>query len=199
MLLFGSGQLIQLMKSFRLTVWKLLTLTLEVLLLNGLAISTLAAVAVSPVANSLLIFVKVGLLMSGGLISRAAFIQTWLYATYRHHERRACLQFDPDTLTAAYTNTGLIVQFALTDIVSITQYECSLRHSARRYVIGRDYYYQVWRLRDDTELVLTSLLCSFVVPGKLLPLVQRDWVRPRICWLPGDPLLTWRGAAFFHF
>lgn len=191
--------MVQPMKSFRLTSWKLLVLASEMLLLDGLAISALLALAVSPVANILLILVKTALLLFSILLSRAAFIQTWLYVTYWHHERHTCLQFDQAAQTVTYTNAGRIVQFALVDVVGITQCECCLRYSARRYVVGRDYYYQTWRLRDGNELVLTNLLFSFAIPGKLSAPVPFRWVRPRICWLPGDPLLAWRGSAFFRF
>ncbi|TPG65487.1 hypothetical protein [Hymenobacter nivis] len=112
----------------------------------------------------------------------------WLHVTYWRHDRRAVLTIDRTSQLATYTNAGTTQQFVLADVASITQYD-SYRPSGHR-MTWDGYNYQIWELHDGTWLVLTCLLYSFSGPEDLLPPVRCRTVRPRICWLPGDPLLN---------
>lgn len=127
------------------------------------------------------------------LTLRWGFIGLWLHLTYWRHDRRATLKVCRLEQTATYTDAGSIIRFALADVVSVTTYD-SYRPSKRR-AMWQEYSYQLWQLQDGTWFVLTCLLYSFSGPDDLLPAALRRTIRPRICWLPGDPLMN---LSFFN-
>jgi hypothetical protein len=101
------------------------------------------------------------------------------YSTYWRHDRHAMLTVYTQEQRAEYRNDGVLVTFALADVVSIIGYNTNTRAL---------YNYQIFTLRDGTELLLTCLMYSMLGPEELMPDVPRHAVRRFGGWLPGDEL-----------
>ena len=185
---------------FRCVLWKTAALTLYTLILNGLFVffcCSIVAITRQHQEQGMLFYVFV--LFAGGLLSRMTIIQTWLHLTYWYHDWRTVLIIDRPAHMVTYTRAGRTVKFALNDFVRFIRYESHgrLEYFSRR-THKKIYSYQVWELRDGTELVVTCLLYTFTEPIALLPPVIGRQVKPRVCWLPGDPLITSPLANLFH-
>ncbi|RZK44418.1 MAG: hypothetical protein EOO61_03825 [Hymenobacter sp.] len=102
-----------------------------------------------------------------------------LQFTYWRHDRHATLTIYTQEQRAEYRNDGVSANFALADVVRITSYNLNSRAI---------YTYQIFTLRDGTELLLTCLMYAMLGPEELMPDVPRQAVRRFGCWLPGDKL-----------
>ena len=107
------------------------------------------------------------------------FVFLRLQLTYWRHDQHAMLTIYTKEQLAEYRNEDVLVSFALTDVVRITRYDSGSRGI---------YSYQVFTLRNGTELLLTCLMYSMLGPEELLPDVPRQTVRKSGAWLPGDRL-----------
>lgn len=108
------------------------------------------------------------------------FVFLRLQLTYWRHDQHATLTIYRQEQRAEYRNEDVLVSFALADVVRITRYTPT---SSRAI-----YSYQVFVLRDGTELLLTCLMYSILGPQQLMPDAPRQTVRRLGCWLPGDEL-----------
>ncbi|WP_125916738.1 hypothetical protein [Hymenobacter coccineus] len=106
--------------------------------------------------------------------------------SYWRHDQHATLTIDRLGQRAGYCNQNVELDFALADVVQVTEHTTYGRSG--RPPVWRNYSYQVFTLRDGTELLVTCLHYSLLGPQELIPAAQRATVRPRICWLPGDEL-----------
>jgi len=139
------------------------------------------------------------LLLAMLLLLRVILLRSWLHLSYWRHERQATLTIDRPAQLVTYANGSMLKIFPLANVVSVTRYEGLVRRAyVNRHPYPGPYGYQVWTLCDGTELVLTSLLYIFTEPSVLLPPVTSHSMHPRYCWLPGDPLITWRHANTFY-
>lgn len=107
------------------------------------------------------------------------FVFLRLQLTYWRHDQHATLTIYTQEQRAEYRNEDVLVSFALADVVRITRYDSGSRGI---------YSYQVFVLRDGTELLLTCLMYSMLGPEELMPDVPRQTVRKTGAWLPGDGL-----------
>lgn len=101
------------------------------------------------------------------------------YSTYWRHDRHATLTVYTQERRAEYRNDGVLVRFALADVVRITGYNTNTRAI---------YTYQIFTLRDGTELLLTCLMYSMLGPEDLMPDIPRQAIRRFGGWLPGNEL-----------
>ena len=107
------------------------------------------------------------------------FVFLRLQRTYWRHDQHATLTIYRQEQLAEYRKEDVLVSFALADVVRITRY-----YSGSRGI----YSYQVFTLRNGTELLLTCLMYSMLGPEELMPDVPRQTVRKTGSWLPGDEL-----------
>ena len=107
------------------------------------------------------------------------FVFIRLQLTYWRHDQHATLTIYTREQRAEYRNEDVLVSFALADVVRITSYTPNIRGI---------YTYQVFTLRNGTELLLTCLMYSMLGPEELVPDVPRQTVRKTGAWLPGDEL-----------
>ena len=112
------------------------------------------------------------------------FILLRLHLSYWQHDRFASLTVYRAEQRAEYYSGEVCYQFALADITHVTTYT-SILHSSRLQLWGH-YSYQIFFLRDGTQLLLTCLLYSLLGPQELLPAVPHDVATRYICWLPGN-------------
>lgn len=193
---FDSQKMKQPVISFSCVSWKIILSTLYTALLLG-ALSYLVAGVVRGPRPAL--WVGIVFLAVGVLLLRLAFVQAWLHVTYWHHEWGVNLLIDRPAQIATYAKAGHTKQFALADIRRITRYESYRRRSYfSRRSVRQPFHYQIWELGDGTELVITCLLYSFTELSTLVPAASGHLVKPRICWLPGDPLVTLPYATTFY-
>lgn len=109
-----------------------------------------------------------------------SFMLLRLQLTYWRHDRHATLTVYTQEQWAEYQNEDGLVRFALADVVQITH--CI--PTSNRAI----YSYQIFTLRDGTELLLTCLMYSMLGPQELMPDAPRQTVRKSGAWLPGDEL-----------
>ncbi len=107
------------------------------------------------------------------------FVFLRLQLTYWRHDQHAMLTIYTQEQRAEYRNEDVLVSFALADVVRITRYDSGSRGI---------YSYQVFMLRNGTELLLTCLMYSMLGPEELLPDVPRQRVRKTGAWLPSGGL-----------
>lgn len=171
-----SQQLDQPVVRFEARAWRTLPVLVPLLVFLG-GLLVLAAVIITRPAISFLAGLSAGALtlVSLGL----SFVFLRLQLTYWRHDRHAVLTIYPPEQRAEYRNEGVLVNFALADVVRIVYYTPNSRAI---------YTYHVFVLRDGTELLLTCLLYTMLGPEELLPDVPRQTVRKSGAWLPGDEL-----------
>jgi hypothetical protein len=172
-----SQQLGQPVVRFTARAWRTMPLLVPLLVFLGM-ILVLAGVIVTRPTISLLAGLMAGALtlISLGL----GFVMLRLYSSYWRHDRHATLTVYTQEQRAEYRNDGVLVRFALADVVRIT---CYTPNSNRGI-----YSYQGFVLRDGTELLLTCLMYTMLGPQELMPDVPRQTVRKTGAWLPGDEL-----------
>ena len=193
---FDSQKMERPVVSFNCVGWKIVASTLYTALLIGALSYLVTEIAQLPQSAR---WVYIVFSMTGVLLLRLAFVQAWLHVTYWHHEWDTNLIIDRPAQAVTYTKAGHTKRFPLADIWRITRYEAYRRRSYfSRRTVQQPFHYQIWELRDGTELVITCLLYSFTEPSSFLPDAAGELVKPRICWLPGDPLIGFRFAALFH-
>lgn len=171
-----SQQLDQPVVVFAARAWRTAPQLLPVLIFLAMTLG-LAGVIVTRPTISLLAGLSAGALtlISLGL----GFVMLRLYSTYWRHDRHATLTVYTQAQRADYRNNGVLVSFALAEVVRIMHYTPSSRGI---------YSYQVFELRNGTELLLTCLMYTMLGPEELLPDVPRQTVRKSGAWLPGDEL-----------
>ena len=171
-----SQQLGQPVVRFEARAWRTLPLLVPLLVFLGGTL-VLAGVIITRPTISLLAGLSAGglTLISLGL----GFVFLRLYSSYWRHDRHATLTVYTQAHRAEYRNEGVVVNFALADVVRIVRYS-----GGNRAI----YSYQVFTLRDGTELLLTCLLYTMLGPEELLPDVPHQTVRKSGAWLPGDEL-----------
>jgi len=171
-----SQQLNQPVVRFEARAWRTLSMLVPLLVFLG-GMLVLAGVIVTRPTISLVAGLSAGALtlVSLGL----GFVFLRLQLTYWRHDRHATLTIYTQAQRADYRNEGVLVSFALADVVRITRYDSGSRGI---------YSYQVFTLRNGTELLLTCLMYSMLGPEELLPDVPRQTVRKSGAWLPGDEL-----------
>jgi hypothetical protein len=171
-----SQQLGQPVVRFEARAWRTLPLLVPLLVFMG-GLLVLAGVIVTRPTISLLAGLSAFALtlISLGL----SFLLLRQYRTYWRHDRHATLTIYTQEQRAEYRNEGVLVNFALADVVRITGY-----NTANRAI----YTYQVFTLQDGTELLLTCLMSSILGPEELMLDVPRQTVRKAGGWLPGDEL-----------
>jgi hypothetical protein len=130
-----------------------------------------------PMLVPVLVFLGGMLVLVGVIVTRPTISRQ--YRTYWRHDRHATLTVYTQEQRAEYRNDGVLVNFALADVVRITGY-----NTANRAI----YTYQVFTLQDGTELLLTCLMSSILGPEELMLDVPRQAVRKFGGWLPGDEL-----------
>jgi len=172
-----SQQLEQPVVVFKAHSWREVPAVLSLLLFLG-AMLVLAGVLVSQPTSSwaawlgalALVLVSLGL----------GFVLIRRHISYWQHDRHATLTIYRQEQRAEYRNKGVLVSFALADVVQITHHTPDS---------GRAIYsYRVFTLRDGTELLLTCLMYNYLGPQELMPAALHQTVRCRMCWLPGDEL-----------
>jgi hypothetical protein len=171
-----SQQLAQPVVRFAARAWRTLPLLVPLLVFLG-GMLVLAGVIVTRPAISLLAGLSAGALTLISLGLSYVFIR--LQLTYWRHDQHATLTIYTPEQRAEYRNEGVLLSFALADVVRIVYYTPSSRAI---------YTYHVFVLRDGTELLLTCLLYTMLGPEELLPDVPRQTVRKTGAWLPGDEL-----------
>ncbi|TDN40055.1 hypothetical protein E4631_20610 [Hymenobacter sp. UV11] len=171
-----SQQLGQLVVRFEARAWRTAPLLVPLLVFLGMLL-VLAGVIVTRPAISLLAGLSAFALtlVSLGL----CFVFLRLQLTYWRHDRHATLTVYRQEQRAEYRNEDVLVSFALADVVRITRYDSGS---------WGIYSYQVFTLRNGTELLLTCLMYSMLGPEELLPDVPRQTVRKSGACLPGDEL-----------
>ena len=108
-----------------------------------------------------------------------AYVANRLHFTYWQHDRQAHLIVDVLAQCAVYRNHNHM-SFALSDVVQITNYESN----AGAKTPWKSYGYQVFVLKDGTEIIITCLLYYATSQAELFPAARRETVQRRICWLP---------------
>jgi len=171
-----SQQLGQPVVRFEARAWRTLPMLVPLLVFLG-GMLVLAGVIVTRPTISLLAGLSAGGLTLISLGLSFGFLRQ--YSTYWRHDRHATLTVYTQEQRAEYRNDGVLVTFALADVVGITGYNTNTRAL---------YNYQIFTLRDGTELLLTCLMYSMLGPEELLPDVPRQAVRKFGGWLPGDEL-----------
>jgi|GEM_PF-1178619 len=193
---FDSQKMEQPVISFGCVGWKIILSTLYTALLLG-ALGYLVVGVIRGPRPAL--WVGIVFLIMGVLLLRLTFVQAWLHVTYWYHEWGVSLLIDRPAQTVTYTKAGHTTHVSPANIRRITRYESYRRRSYfSRRSIRQPFHYQIWELRDGTALVITCLLYSFTEPSVLIPAASGHLVKPRICWLPGDPLITFRYASIFY-
>lgn len=180
---FDSQRLDKRVVVFAARIWRATPWSLLVLVFAGFLFvmaGRLAAVPGSELAATLeaLIFTLLGF----GL----GFITIRLHYTYRQHDRYAVLTVRPQEQRAEYWNNDVQLSFALADVMQITEY--ITQSGGSKGSLFSHYGYQIFTLRNGTELLITCLLYSLLGPRELIPAAGRATVWRRICWLPGDEL-----------
>lgn len=175
-LYLDSQKLEQPVVVFTARMWREATMLVPLLVFLGMLLGLAGVIVTRPTISLLaglsafaLTFISLGL----------SFVFLRLHLTYWRHDRYARLTIYPQEKRADYQNKDVLVSFALADVVGITRY-----YSGSRGI----YSYQVFTLRDGTELLLTCLMYSMLGPAELLPDVPRQEVRKSGAWLPGDEL-----------
>jgi len=171
-----SQQLGQPVVRFEARAWRTLPMLVPLLVFLG-GMLVLAGVIVTRPTISLLAGLSAGGLTLISLGLSFGFLRQ--YSTYWRHDRHATLTVYTQEQRAEYRNDGVLVTFALADVVGITGYNTNTRAL---------YNYQIFTLRDGTELLLTCLMYSMLGPEELMPDVPRQAVRKFGGWLPGDEL-----------
>lgn len=171
-----SQQLAQPVVRFEARAWRTMPMLAPVLVFMGMLLGLVGVIITRPVISSLAGLSASALtVISLGL----SFLLLRQYSTYWHHDRHATLTVYTQEQRAEYCNDGVLVRFALADVVCITGYNTT----------GRAIYsYQIFTLRDGTELLLTCLMYSMLGPQELMPDVPYQAVRKFGGWLPGDEL-----------
>lgn len=171
-----SQKLAQPVVVFEARAWRTLPLLVPLLAFLGMMLVLAGVIVTRPTISWLAGLSALALtLISLGL--GFGFLRQ--YSTYWRHDRHATLTVYTPEQRAEYRNDGVLVSFALADVVRITGYNTNTRAL---------YNYQIFTLRDGTELLLTCLLYSMLGPEELLPDVPRQAVRRFGGWLPGDEL-----------
>lgn len=171
-----SQQLGQPVVRFEVRAWRTLPLLVPVLIFLGGMLVLGGVVVTRPIISLLAGLSAFALaLISLGL----SLLLLRQYRTYWRHDRHATLTVYTQEQRAEYRNDGVLVNFALADVVRITGYNTTSRAI---------YSYQIFTLQDGTELLLTCLMSSILGPEELMPDVPRQAVRKSGGWLPGDEL-----------
>jgi hypothetical protein len=172
-----SQQLGQPVVRFEARAWRTAPLLVPLLVFLGMLLVLAGVLVTSPASGLLARLSACALtLISLGL----GFVMLRLHSTYWQHDRHATLTVYTQEQRAEYRNDGVWVSFALADVGHITRYT---PNSSRAI-----YSYQVFVLRDGTELLLTCLMYSMLGPQELMPDVPRQTVHKSGAWLPGDEL-----------
>jgi hypothetical protein len=172
-----SQQLAQLVVRFEARAWRTAPLLVPVLIFLGMLLMLAGVLVVwstSSLAAWLCAFALTVISLSLG------FVMLRLHSSYWQHDRHATLTIYTQEQRAEYRNEDVFVSFALADVVRITRYTPNSNRAI--------YFYQVFVLRDGTELLLTCLMYSMLGPQELLPAALRQTVRKSGSWLPGDEL-----------
>ena len=106
------------------------------------------------------------------------FILLRLHLSYSEHDQYASLTVSRQEQRAEYYNKGVYLNFALTDVVHVTEYATLSRAPWSHYS------YQVFFLQDGTQLLITCLFYSLLGPQELFATASHDTVTRYICWLP---------------
>lgn len=114
------------------------------------------------------------------------FIIFRLHFSYWRHDRYATFAINRPEQRADYRNQDVWLDFALADVVQVTEHSALGRSG--RGPVWRNYSYHVFALRDGTEVLVTCLLYSLLGPQELVPTAHHAAVQHRVCWLPGDEL-----------
>jgi hypothetical protein len=172
-----SQQLAQPMVRFEARAWRTLPLLVPLfvflcmlLVLAGLLVTHLAGSWLTWLSAFALTLVSLGL----------GFVMIRLQISYWQHDRHATLTVYTQEQRAEYRNEDVLVRFALADVVHVTNYTPNSNRAI--------YSYQIFTLRDGTELLLTCLMYSMLGPEELLPDIPHQTVRKTGAWLPGDEL-----------
>lgn len=170
-----SQKLEQLVVVFEASIWRETPFIIPLLIFNGMLL-VLAGVLVTYSTSSLVAWLSaLGLAVVGLGLS---FIMLRRHISYWQHDRHATLTIRRQEQRAEYRNEGVLVNFALADVVQITHYT---PNSSRAI-----YSYRVFALRDGTELLLTCLMYAMLGPQELMPAALRQTVHRAGCLLPGD-------------
>ena len=170
-----SQQLEQPVVVFKAHIWREAPFVLSLLGFMG-GVLVLAGVMVTQLPGSWAVWLGASALALTSLSLSFSVIKR--HISYWQHDQHATLTVYRQEQRAEYRNEGVFVSFALADVVQITHYT---PNSGRAI-----YSYQVFALRDGTELLLTCLMYTMLGPQELMPDALRQTVRCRLCWLPGD-------------
>lgn len=174
MLYLDSQHLEQPVVIFRARRWRVLPIVAALFIFNTLALVVFGLLAIRPtssLAASLGDFAMVLVCLSLG------FVMLWQYGTYWQHDQHATLTIYRQEQRAEYRNENTFSSFALADVVQITEYTLKGNRGI--------YSYQIFTLRDGTELLLTCLMYSMLGPQELMPAALHQVVHCYFCWLPG--------------
>ncbi|AMJ64185.1 hypothetical protein [Hymenobacter sp. PAMC 26628] len=180
---FESQRLDKPVVVFTARIWRAALWSLLVLVFAGFLLVMAGQLATMPGGQPA---ATLGALVFALLGFGLGFIIGRLHYTYWRHDRHATLSIRPRERRAEYRNDGVQFAFALADVVQITEH--TTRSGGSKGSLFSQYGYQVFELRDGTELLVTCLLYSLLGPQELIPAAQRATVQHRICWLPGDEL-----------
>ena len=134
------------------------------------------------------LLIAVGLL----LVAWWQFPGIRLLWTYWRHDGRASLVFHQGPQVATYCNREFCLNFALASVVKLTGH-CPRRSRAA----SADYSYTVLTFANNSELVITSLLCDYDSLRTLLPTAKTEVVMQRYAWLPTDQYSQHVFGSFF--
>ena len=155
--------------------WRSASLLVPLLIFLAMLL-VLAGVLVGQLTSSLAVWL--GTLALALVSLSLSFVLIRRHISYWQHDRHAMLTVYRQEQRAEYRNEGVLVSFTLADVVQITRYGSD---SGRAI-----YFYQIFLLRDGTELLLTCLMYSILGPQELMPAARHQKVRCHLCWLPGD-------------
>jgi hypothetical protein len=162
---------------FKAPIWREAPAVLSLLVFLGAVLVLACVLATLPTGGWV---ARLGALTLALVGLGLGFVLIWRHISYWQHDRHATLTVYRQEQRAEYRNEGVFVGFALADVVQITHYGSDS---------GRAIYsYQVFLLRDGTELLLTCLMYSILGPQELMPAARHQKVRCHLCWLPGHEL-----------
>jgi hypothetical protein len=112
--------------------------------------------------------------------------------TYWLHDGRASLVFCQEPQVVNYSNREFCLNFAPPSVAKLAAH-----YPRRSRAASADYSYTVLTFADNSELVVTSLLCDYASLCALLPAAKTETVRQRYAWLPTDPYSQHLFGPFF--
>ena len=114
------------------------------------------------------------------LVGRGVVFCIRLHTSYWQHDREASLVIDTAGKRAVYFNKEVHVEFAFSEVVGIVQHSCRWRAPWRHYE------YQVFRLSNGTDILVTCLFYSLLSPDRFFANATSTLEKHDVCWLPGS-------------